>query len=274
MQIDTTKIPALEESWEIIKKDYSHAEMKRIESLVLGATGKIKERPSYPLQKVNSNYYIPGLTAKPWHKREMFSWIKLLEDNSDVIRNEYESLLARKVAFSQYQSGYVIPSSITKNNEGYPDTLDGNWNAFFLRAAYRRYEKACEYCPATDAILNQIPVARESLFSILDPGSHIKPHSDHTNFISTCHLGLIIPNYCGIKVGGEARKWREGECLVFDSSFLHEAWNSDVTKRVVFIIDFWHPDLTPIEINLISRMRTAFESFFGITPRNEPSYIL
>ena len=58
-----------------------------------------------------------------------------------------------------------------------------------------------------------------SLFFFLDSYSYairpigVKPHSDGRNFILTCHLGLKVPKYCWIAVGGERRGWKENKVL-------------------------------------------------------------
>ena len=56
-------------------------------------------------------------------------------------------------------------------------------------------------------------------------------------------MGLIVPpGGSWIKVGGETRPWKEGQCLVFDDSFEHEV---QVVQgpRVVLLLHFWHPDI-------------------------------
>lgn len=39
---------------------------------------------------------------------------------------------------------------------------------------------------------------------------------------------------------------------MFDDSFLHEAWHDGKETRVILIADFWHPDLTNVEIKFLS----------------------
>ena len=65
-----------------------------------------------------------------------------------------------------------------------------------------------------------------------------------------------------MKVGGETRRWQEGKCLVFDDSLEHEAWNLAPEPRIVLIIDFWHPDLTPAEIAFLEGLHryAAFQA--------------
>jgi hypothetical protein len=47
----------------------------------------------------------------------------------------------------------------------------------------------------------------EILFSILEPGTHLRPHCGPSNNRLTVHLGLMIPPGCTIRVAGETREW-------------------------------------------------------------------
>ena len=37
---------------------------------------------------------------------------------------------------------------------------------------------------------------------------------------------------------------QEGKCLVFDDSFEHEVWHRGASRRVVLLLNIWHPDIT------------------------------
>jgi aspartyl/asparaginyl beta-hydroxylase (cupin superfamily) len=63
-----------------------------------------------------------------------------------------------------------------------------------------------------------------------------------------------VPEDCGIRVGGHTRCWHPGQCLFFDDSFLHEAWNWSRRHRTVLIFDVWHPALTLIERSALTRL--------------------
>nr|XP_020750533.1 aspartyl/asparaginyl beta-hydroxylase-like [Odocoileus virginianus texanus] len=39
--------------------------------------------------------------------------------------------------------------------------------------------------------------------------------------------------------------WEEGKVLIFDDSFEHEVWQDATSFRLIFIVDVWHPELTP-----------------------------
>ena len=74
-----------------------------------------------------------------------------------------------------------------------------------------------------------------------------------------CHLGVDVPERCGLRVGGELLAWREGKCLVFDDSLTHEVWNEGDRPRVALVVDTWHPGLLPAEVALLDELqRYAF----------------
>merc|ERR1712072_1038740 len=84
----------------------------------------------------------------------------------------------------------------------------------------------------------------EALFSLLAPGCQLRTHCGPTNMRLTCHLALIIPEQCHIRVGdGDACTWQEGQCIVFDDSYEHSAENLSRFKRLVLLVNFWHPDV-------------------------------
>ena len=84
---------------------------------------------------------------------------------------------------------------------------------------------------------------KETIFSVLRPGTHLRPHCGSTNTRLTCHLGVIVPGGARVRVGDEWREWREGECLVFDDSWEHEVVHEGKLDRVVLLLNFWHPGL-------------------------------
>ena len=77
------------------------------------------------------------------------------------------------------------------------------------------------------------------------------------------HLPLIVPEGCGFRVGGETRKWREGEAWVFDDTIEHEAWNDSDLPRTILICDVWSPGLSINERELISHLMGEFDRFNG-----------
>ena len=54
--------------------------------------------------------------------------------------------------------------------------------------------------------------------SLLRPATRIRPHCGPTNHRLRLHLGVAVPRGASLRVGGEAREWREGAVLAFDSN--------------------------------------------------------
>ena len=45
---------------------------------------------------------------------------------------------------------------------------------------------------------------------------------------------------------------RGGAGIVFDDSFEHDVWNDGDRRRVVLVLDLWHPDLSDDEVALLA----------------------
>jgi aspartyl/asparaginyl beta-hydroxylase (cupin superfamily) len=137
------------------------------------------------------------------------------------------------------------------------------WSVFGLIAFGQRIEGALRSCPRTAAVLTCVPGLTTAGFSRMAPGTHIKPHVGWVRTVYRLHMGLVVPPDCALRVGAETRSWREGECLVFDDTVEHEAWNRSGDTRVVLLLDFLRPgvtsvalDVPPPEVQALIRRRT------------------
>jgi aspartate beta-hydroxylase len=85
-------------------------------------------------------------------------------------------------------------------------------------------------------------------FSILHPGTSIRPHCGPSNARLRLHLTIQDAGRAAwIRVGRQNKTWAPGGVLIFDDSFEHEVKNSGNISRVVLILDFWHPQLPASE---------------------------
>ena len=79
------------------------------------------------------------------------------------------------------------------------------------------------------------------MFSILAPGKHIPPHTGPYKGVLRYHLGLLSARARGSarhpRRRPRSRTGREGESLVFDDTYEHEAWNDTDETRVVLFLD-------------------------------------
>jgi aspartate beta-hydroxylase len=101
----------------------------------------------------------------------------------------------------------------------------------------------------------------EVLFSVFTAGTHLLPHRGVTNARLVAHLPLIVPRDCALRVAGEDHVWREGEVVVFDDTYEHEAWNRSDAIRVVLIFDIWNPLLTDVERAALTELIPSFGDF-------------
>lgn len=199
-------------------------------------------------------FYFPGLSTAPWHNPDDFEAARKLERGFPVIKAELNNLLKRKSGFQPHFDNFLV-----KN---------GQWNAFYLRIDSRRFKQNRALCPETTDIIESISRLGEvALISALTPGAHIAPHCGPWNVRITVHLGLIVPEGCEFRVADETRSWEEGKCLAFDDGFEHEAFNRGKDTRFCLMIDCWHPDLTPIEIELLEKVSHFACEAFQVKPR-------
>jgi len=101
------------------------------------------------------------------------------------------------------------------------------------------------------------------LFSRLEPGTRIEPHTGMLNTRLICHLPLIVPEGCGLRVGDDRRETVRGRAWAFDDSINHEAWNEGESSRVILLFDVWRPELNEQERHLI---RALLEAVTGYAP--------
>jgi aspartyl/asparaginyl beta-hydroxylase (cupin superfamily) len=79
-----------------------------------------------------------------------------------------------------------------------------------------------------------------------------------------CHLPLIVPPGCAIRVGSEVRAWEEGKLLIFDDSIEHEAWNRSEELRVILLFEIWRPEIGDGERRALT---TIFEAITDYGPQ-------
>ena len=174
-----------------------------------------------------------------------FLWAHSFEENWKLILGELESVLLQHAYIPNFQD-------LSRDQQILTEGAD--WKTFFLYAYGHEVKENIECCPETTRLLNTIPGMKTAMFSILAPGKHIPEHRGPYKGILRFHLGLLIPTEggCGIRVKDVVRHWNEGQCLIFDDSHLHEAWNYSNSLRVVLFVDFLRP--LPFPISVINRL--------------------
>jgi len=186
--------------------------------------------------------FYPGLRTLPWHDPREHPIVADLERLAPLIAEE-----ARALEMARFQ------------DEAEEIGRTGRWSVLFLHELGRPNEENLARCPTTASIIDKHRTITTSTgliyFSSLDPQTRVAPHQGPTNLRLRCHLGLEVPESCGMRVGGLTGSWEEGRCVVFDDSFWHEVWNESDRRRLVLILDLWHPDLSDDEVSLLSGLQ-------------------
>jgi aspartate beta-hydroxylase len=210
-------------------------------------------------------FYFPELPQIQFYERQEFPWAVTLERETGAIREELAAVLARGEGIVPYmQPGTDRP---VFNTNGLLN--DPAWSACHLIRNGEEVAANAALCPRTLQALRGLPLCRiqgrtpTALFSLLRPGARIPPHHGFLNTRLICHLPLIVPPRCALRVGNETRPWREGELVVFDDTLEHEAWNESSELRVVLLFDIWRPELTEAERALVARMLESIDRFGG-----------
>lgn len=182
---------------------------------------------------------IIAMTSKvpnsPYFEPDLFDWARELEENYPAIRKEVDGVLGQLDKIPSFHEISTDQKSITQ---------DEKWKTYFLFGFGYKVEENCERCPVTTKLIEKIPGMKTAFFSILTPGKHIPEHRGLYKGFIRYHLGVKVPqpnSLCGIKVDGEIRHWEEGKSLIFDDTYLHEAWNKSDDIRVVLFMDILRP---------------------------------
>jgi len=131
---------------------------------------------------------------------------------------------------------------------------DSNWTVFFLIAYGNPIESNILKCPATCSILSKHKNIKTAMFSILPPGSFMEYHRGPYKGVLRCLFKLKLEDKTGdvgLDVMGITRQWKNTECIIFDDTLQHKAWNMSNGNRVVLFLDLIRP--LPFPLSYINR---------------------
>ncbi|KAL7537115.1 hypothetical protein ACHAWF_005665 [Thalassiosira exigua] len=250
----------------------SDEELRRVAGMVefsLGLRGLLEDDviadPWRPHEELHA--YMPGLgSTEPFLDPNQLELCKQLGENYDIITKEYEALLEERFD----RKGKDRFQSVTSMN------YESGWKTMVLfYNGHRIKDFPYHVCPVTTRILESVPLAgRIAGFNRQQPGSGIPLHSDGNNMWLTCQMGIKVPSpitnesedeapSAHIRVGPETRHWEEGKCLLYDTTYEHETFNSHPTEeRVVLHVDFFNTlKMTKLEIEVLQYIYDMREQF-------------
>ena len=186
------------------------------------------------LAPINCLFYAFSKTKNtPFIATEQFPELKILEDNWQTIRDEA----------IQLNQAAQIKASAELDDLGFNSFFRTGWKRFYLKWYGANLKSAQQLCPATLALLNQIPCVKAAVFTMLPPGARLVRHRDPYAGSLRYHLGLVTPDSqdCYICVDGQRYSWRDGEAVMFDETYIHFAENQTKQNRIILFLDIKRP---------------------------------
>ena len=173
----------------------------------------------------------------------------LLRDNWQVIREEALNL----------QAEGKIKAADKLNDAGFNSFFRAGWTRFYLKWYGDPLPSAISQCPKTVELLSSAKSIKAAMFASLPSGGVLTPHRDPFAGSLRYHLGLVTPNddKCYILVDGEKYSWRDGQDVLFDETFIHEAHNETEQNRIILFCDVNRP--------MKSKVIERFNAFVGST---------
>lgn len=205
---------------------------------------RVRSKKHFPLMRQFSDFStfmvpfnIPAYVLSRWPLTSridpaILPELKLLEDNWETIRDE---------ALLLYQQGHIaIKEDDLPGSSFYKDN---RWTSFYLKIYDNQIPSAYQLAPKTMALIEQVPSMRMALFACLNPGKKLNNHHDPFAYTLRYSLGLSTPNnkYCGLMINGENYQWADGESILFDETYLHNAYNDADEPRIILMTDVDRP---------------------------------
>jgi len=214
-----------------------------------------RQHPYYQEPKV---FLYPGLPQIAFYDTALFDWVDKLEAAYPALRAEALAALESGEGASPYVQveGHLPDRTHTLTN-------NPSWSAFRFWENGQFFKANAARCPATIDAIGHLPLpfikdrSPMAIFSILEPQTHIPPHNGMLNTRLICHLPLIVPDTCRLRVGNHTRLVEEGKVLIFDDSIEHEAWNDSDEVRVILLFEIWRPELSADEVKALTALYEA-----------------
>ena len=196
--------------------------------------------PAYLLSKVPTTARVD---------RKLFPELDIIEQNWEVIRDE---------ALALYHGGQITAKEDLPASSFYKDN---RWTSFYLKLYDTRIPSAWELAPKTMALLDQVPSLNLALFAVLMPGKKLNKHHDPFAYTLRYSLGLSTPNSddSGLIIDEYDYKWKDGDSILFDETYLHSAYNNADVPRIILMTDVDRP----LKLKFVQKIYWFFGRFFN-----------
>lgn len=132
-----------------------------------------------------------------------------------------------------------------------------DWRMYIMKAYGVEDAGHMAACPRLAALVRERPEVLSCSFSVLGPGKHIPAHRGPIRGIIRFYMVLKMPRAADgrpaavLRVADTEHRLEEGEYLLWDDTFEHEAWNGSEEVRIVLSLDVWRPRM-PLDMKVLS----------------------
>jgi aspartate beta-hydroxylase len=132
-----------------------------------------------------------------------------------------------------------------------------DWRMYILKAYGLEQRDHMAACPRFAALANEVPGVLSASFSFLGPRKHIPPHRGPMRGIIRFYQMLSMPRRpdgspaAVLRVADTEYRLEEGQFLLWDDTFEHEAWNESDEVRIVLSLDVWRRGM-PFDMRIMS----------------------
>jgi aspartate beta-hydroxylase len=168
-----------------------------------------------------------------------------------TIRDEAMAVAARLAEVPRFHEIMPEQTAISAND-------DRDWRMLIIKAYGVEVPENQARCPALAAIVAAAPEVLSASISYMAPKKHIPAHRGPFRGVLRFYLGLSMPRLADgrlgavLKVADREYRLQDGDCMLWDDTYPHEAWNESDQVRAVLLLDVWRPGM-PTDMELFSR---------------------
>ena len=159
-----------------------------------------------------------------------------------AIRAECLALMAEMGGIPEFHELMAEQSELSQHGGRF-------WRMFVLRAYGADHRAHQARCPTLRRLLAADRSVTSATFSILEGGKHIPAHRGPFRGVLRYHLPLVIPTVVDgrpsnrLRVDRQSYALQEGQGILWDDTYEHEAWNDSPQPRAVLLLDVFRPGL-------------------------------
>jgi aspartyl/asparaginyl beta-hydroxylase (cupin superfamily) len=161
-----------------------------------------------------------------------FPQYKMVEENIHLLQSDLDGLLVMQKHIPR------LHQLDDRNNKISFDKGPG-WRTCYIKAFNGWFPGNCVRCPETVRLFSKMDNVVTVMFSIMEAGNKIPPHTGKFKGVLRYQLPLMVPSSgnCTITVGGITKPYQKGHSILFDDTIEHSVINDSPQLRVILFLD-------------------------------------